>query len=245
MKSTYAPKPFSAWELAVGVAALAAVALIAFVGLRVPRQQVSSPAEPSSLSDAVLPSSPSFTSASGEQLSERGGIRKSPSFSISSAKAGSASSTPLPAGSAVVTSADSAAATSPNFRMAASAGPMPAPSENPTGNASTQIAVQQQPLADQVPTEEAPTQQPTSRDSRTPPPAHWSLLFAAPAGAIPLPRKRPYPITVAEGAIPLPRPRPDAAKSQAPPGPSDWLSGIFQSTPSSTVEPAPVHQGDY
>jgi hypothetical protein len=236
MKSTSTPKPSSAWELAAGIVALATVALIALVGLRVPRQQVSSPAESSSLSNAVLQSSQSFTPASGEQLSEQG-------------------ATSPPVSTAVVTSSGSADATSPNVQTA-SAYPIPAPA-NPTGNASAQIAVQQQPSADQVRTGHAPAEQPRSTNRSAPPAAHWSSLFAAPAdaaaaepivGSIPLPRKRPHSVAFAEAAIPLPQPRPDAPRPgepQAPTGSSNWLDAIFQASPSSTAEPEPVHQGDY
>jgi hypothetical protein len=249
MNSPSAPKPFSAGEHAVGIAALAAVALIAFVGLRVPRQQVSAPAEPSSVSNTVVQSSRSITGGAGERLSGRGAIRKSQSIAPASAKAGS---TPLPA-SRAVTSSGSAAATSPT----PSSDSTPAPLANPAGNASAQIVGRQQASADQVPTGQAPTQQPTWTDLLlAPPPANRPSRFAAPvnaaaaepvAGPIPLPRKRPHPMAFAQAAIiPLPQPRPHAAgPERAPAGLSNWLGGILQSSPSSTAQPEPVHRGDY
>jgi hypothetical protein len=216
------------------------------MGLRVPRQQVSAPAERSSVSNAVVPPR-SFTRAAGEQPSERGATHKSESVAPASAKAGSAAFTPLSA-SRAVTSSGSAAAPSPM----PSADSMPAPLANPAGNASAQIAGRQKASTDQVPTGQAPTQQPTWTDLLLAPPADRPSRFAAPAtaepvaGPIPLPRKRPHHIAFAEATIPLPQPRPDAAgPERAPAGPSDWLGGIFQSSPSSNQEPEPVHRGDY
>jgi hypothetical protein len=55
MNSTVAPKSFSVLELAAGSAALAVIALIAFVGLPVPRLQVSLPAEPRGGSQVLEP----------------------------------------------------------------------------------------------------------------------------------------------------------------------------------------------
>lgn len=255
MNPTSTQQPFSARELAAGIAASAAVALIALVGLSVPRQQVSAPAKSSSVSKTPVPSSPSFfyMRAAGERLSERGAIRNSQSLlAPSSAKAASASSTPLPASRAAVTSSGSAAAPSPT----PSADSMPVSVANPAGNASAQIASRQQASADQVPISQAPTQQPTWTDlAPEPPPANQPSRFAAPvnaaaaepvAGPIPLPRKRPHPIVLAEATIPLPQPRPDAAgPERAPAGLSDWVGRIFQSSPSFTAEPEPVHRGDY
>ena len=268
MNPTSASKPFSAGELAAGIAALAAVALIACVGLRVPRQRVSAPAEPSGVSNTVVP---------GEQFSKRDAIRKSEPVSPASAEAGSTSSTPLPA-STVVASSGSAAAPSPT----PSADPMPAPPANPAenaipqiagrqhasadqvpagqapanpaGNATPQVAGRQQASADQVPADQAPTQQPTWTDLLlAPPTTNRPSRFEAPvneaaapvAGPVPLPRKRPHPMAFAEAAIPLPQPRPDSVGPERPPAGLDWLGGIFQSSPSSTVQPEPVHQGDY
>lgn len=71
MKSTFSPKPFSVFELAAGSGALAAVALIALVGLRVAQPQNSLPAAPSSSSTTPIPSPPAFSQASNEQISER------------------------------------------------------------------------------------------------------------------------------------------------------------------------------
>jgi hypothetical protein len=71
MNSTLAPKPFSVFELAAGCAALAVVASIAFVGLRVAQLQIPSPAAPPSFSTASIPSSSTVARASGEQLRER------------------------------------------------------------------------------------------------------------------------------------------------------------------------------
>jgi hypothetical protein len=71
MNSTLAPKPFSAFELAAGSAALAVVAAIAFVGLRVAQPQIPSPAAFSSFSTASIPSSWAVIRASGEQRRER------------------------------------------------------------------------------------------------------------------------------------------------------------------------------
>jgi hypothetical protein len=251
MKSNSAPKPFSAGELAAGLAALAAVALIAFVGLRVPRQQVPAPAEPSGVANTVVPSSRNITRAAGEQLSERGPIRKSQPVAAASAKAGSAFSTPLHA-SRAVTSSGSAAAPSPT----PSADSIPARLANAAGNASAQIAGRQQASADQAPVGQAPTQQPTWTDLLlAPPPANRPSRSAAPvdaaaaepvAGPIPLPRERPHPMALAEAAMPLPQPRPDAAgPERAPAGLGNWLGGIFQSSPSSAAEPEPVQRDDY
>lgn len=70
MNAIFAPKPFSAFELVAGGAALAPVALIAFFGLRVPQAQDPLPPAPSSLSTASIPVSPSLVQATDEQLSE-------------------------------------------------------------------------------------------------------------------------------------------------------------------------------
>jgi hypothetical protein len=71
MNSARAPKPFSAFELAAGSAALAVIAAIASVGLRVAQPQIPSPAAFSSFSTASIPSSWAVIRASGEQLRER------------------------------------------------------------------------------------------------------------------------------------------------------------------------------
>jgi hypothetical protein len=70
MNLTPAPKPFSAFELAAGSAALAVVASIAFVGLRVAPPQAPAPAGPSSFSSASIASPWAITQASGEQPNE-------------------------------------------------------------------------------------------------------------------------------------------------------------------------------
>jgi hypothetical protein len=91
------------------------------------------------------------------------------------------------------------------------------------------------------PPDTAPTmsaQQPPAAADWPPAPSAQPTLASVPAdepaiaGRVPLPRKRPRMVTVAQATIPLPRARPEAAGPTAPPtGPAtpfDWIHNIFQ-----------------
>jgi hypothetical protein len=58
-----------------------------------------------------------------------------------------------------------------------------------------------------------------------------ALPAAAPLhGPVPLPRRRPHNLAVADLGVPMPRPRP--GESDAPANPMEWIRSIFQQPPS-------------
>jgi hypothetical protein len=110
------------------------------------------------------------------------------------------------------------------------------------GNASGNAA----PAPDSGVAQFAPEDRQTSNNWPPPPAANWpspgvQQPVAGPAaerqpiqGPVPLPRKRPHTVAIAQSqGIPLPRPRPDtagpAAVEQQQPTPVEWLRSIFGS----------------
>lgn len=60
-----------------------------------------------------------------------------------------------------------------------------------------------------------------------------ALPAAAPLhGPVPLPRRRPHNLAVADLGVPMPRPRPGASDPDAPASPLEWIRNIFQQPPS-------------
>jgi hypothetical protein len=75
-------------------------------------------------------------------------------------------------------------------------------------------------------------QQPAATNWPPPPPAVDASPPGKPiVGAVPLPRKRPSTVAMAQGSTPMPRERPETAgagAAAAAPSPLGWLHGIFQ-----------------
>jgi len=61
-----------------------------------------------------------------------------------------------------------------------------------------------------------------------------ALPAAAPlSGPVPLPRRKPHNLAVADLGVPMPRPRPGGeGASDSPASPLEWIRGIFQQSPS-------------
>ena len=104
-------------------------------------------------------------------------------------------------------------------------------------------------------TQFAPEDRQAATNWPTPPATNWpspaaQQPIAAPAanaqpiqGPVPLPRKRPHTIAIAEAhSVPLPRPRPEmagpAATEQQQPTPIDWLRNIFNQPQAAAPAPA-------
>jgi hypothetical protein len=139
--------------------------------------------------------------------------------------------------------ANAAAPGDPNAAPAATAGTLKTASL-PASNGPTNAApgpdnggvAQFAPEDQQPPAANWPS--PPAANSPSPPAAHQLVAATAPdaeplSGRVPLPRKRPASVAIAQArGIPLPRPRPDAAgpavAGQAQqPTPVDWLRNLF------------------
>lgn len=114
----------------------------------------------------------------------------------------------------------------------------PANTGSGTGSGVTQFAPEERQAATNWPSPPA-TNWPSPQQ-----PAAGPAAIAQPIeGPVPLPRKRPHAVMIAEGhGIPLPRPRPDAAGPAAieeqQPTPATWLRNIFGSQRPAAAPPA-------
>ena len=86
---------------------------------------------------------------------------------------------------------------------------------------------------------DAPPQNSAAVAAQQPPAPNDAAADALPAaaplsGPVPLPRRRPHNLAVADLGVPMPRPRPGASEgaSDAPATPLEWIRGIFQQPPS-------------
>lgn len=122
----------------------------------------------------------------------------------------------------------------------------PAPETSPTADVTAS-----NPPADTTPNPSSPdatqfaAQQPAATDWPAPPAADTLPAGTPIAGPVPLPRKRPKPMILAQSTVPLPMPRPGAAGPAAPEEtstPLDFLKHIFQPA-SAGATPPPADDG--
>jgi len=136
-----------------------------------------------------------------------------------------------------------AAAETPQPAALAVSSAIPNSAPTPDQTPDTTQAASQQPVAPAQ--QQVADQQPDAANWPAPPPAAADAPQDSPiAGPVPLPRRRPPTVVLAESGIPLPTPRPDAAGTVAPapaPTPLDWLHHIFQQPAGADSPPVSDH----